>query len=415
MKKLEKYSFGVGDRFTRQGRAQLAALLEAKKLGVDIVPVWNKSFREHSIIHTQPDSVRAEADAAVKALGWKNGYYVDADHIGLKNVDLFISASDFFTLDVADFSGKPADQGSVADFIAAHRRYIGKLRVEGIDHPLDITEGVIESAARKYLLAVQEAGKIYRHVEAKKGKGNFITEVSIDETDAPQSPVEMLFILSAVAREGIPAQTVAPKFTGRVNKGVDYVGDLVQFEKEFNEDLAIIAFAVREFGLPGNLKLSVHSGSDKFSIYPAIRKAIKKRDAGLHLKTAGTTWLEELIGLACAGGEGLVIAKEVYRKAHGRYDELCGPYASVIDIDKTRLPSPDEVDLWDEKKYSETLRHVQSNRNYNLHVRQLLHVGYKVAAEMGDRYYRALEDHEEVIAHNVTENLFDRHIKRVFV
>jgi len=195
MKKLEKYSFGVGDRFTRQGRAQLAALLEAKKLGVDIVPVWNKSFREHSIIHTQPDSVRAEADAAVKALGWKNGYYVDADHIGLKNVDLFISASDFFTLDVADFSGKPADQGSVADFIAAHRRYIGKLRVEGIDHPLDITEGVIESAARKYLLAVQEAGKIYRHVEAKKGKGNFITEVSIDETDAPQSPVEMLFIL----------------------------------------------------------------------------------------------------------------------------------------------------------------------------------------------------------------------------
>ena len=415
MKVLEKYSFGIGDRFTRQGTAQLEALVAAKKLGVDLVPVWNKSFREHSIIHTQPDTVRAEADAAVKTLGWKDSYYVDADHIGLKNVDIFLGASDFFTLDVADFSGKPASGESVRAFVEANRKFIGKLAIPGIEKPLDITEAIIESAAGKYLLAIQEAGKIYRHVEEKKGRGNFITEVSIDETDLPQSPVEMLFILSAIAKEGIPAQTVAPKFTGRFNKGVDYVGDLVQFEKEFNEDLCIVAFAVKEFGLPANLKLSVHSGSDKFSIYGPIKRAMKKHNAGLHLKTAGTTWLEELIGLACAGGEGLVIAKEVYRRAYGRYDELCGPYASVIDIDKKKLPSPDEADKWDEKKYADTLRHVQLNPAYNLHVRQLLHVGYKVASEMGERYYKALEDHEKVIAHNVTENLFDRHIKRGFI
>jgi hypothetical protein len=287
--------------------------------------------------------------------------------------------------------------------------------VPGIEHPLQISEATIRGAAEKFLLAIQEAGKIYRHVEEKKDKENFVTEVSKDDTDSPQNPVELLFILSAIAKEGIPAQTVAPKFTGRFNKGVDYVGDLVRFEREFNEDLCVIAFAVKEFGLPANLKLSVHSGSDKFSIYGPMGRAIRAHGAGLHLKTAGTTWLEEIIGLACAGGEGLEIAKEVYRRAYGRFDELCGPYAAVIDIKKEALPSPDEVDKWDEERYAQTLRHVRENPAYNLNFRQLVHVGYKVAAELGERYYRALEDNEGVVAQNVTENLLERHIKRLFL
>src|SRR5262249_15231440 len=140
-------------------------------------------------------------------------------------------------------------------------------------------------------------------------------EVSMDETDAPQTPPELLIILAAFADEGIPAQTIAPKFTGRFNKGVDYVGNVAQFEKEFSEDLAVIALAVKNYGLPANLKLSVHSGSDKFSIYPAIRRGIGKFNAGLHIKTAGTTWLEEIIGLAEAGGSGLTLAKEIYAEA----------------------------------------------------------------------------------------------------
>lgn len=107
---------------------------------------------------------------------------------------------------------------------------------------------------------MQEAGKIYRHIEAAKGAGNFITEVSMDETDLPQSPVELLFILAGIADEKIPAQTIAPKFTGRFNKGVDYVGDVGQFAKEFEQDLAVISFAVKQFGMSENLKLSVHSG-----------------------------------------------------------------------------------------------------------------------------------------------------------
>jgi len=412
---LEKYSFGVGDRFAHQGKAQLAAMINAKKAGVDIVPVWNKSHREHSIIKTDHASVRKEADNAVKALGWTDSYYVDADHISLKNVDLFIDASNFFTLDVADFIGQPADEKLVETFVEKHKKYIGSLSIDGIDEAIEITESLITEIAQKTLLAVKEAGKIYRHIESAKGKDNFITEVSMDETDQPQSPVEMLFILAAIADEGIPAQTIAPKFTGRFNKGVDYVGNVSQFAKEFEQDLAVIAFAIKEFGLPENLKLSVHSGSDKFSIYKPINKALKKFDAGLHIKTAGTTWLEELIGLAAAGGPGLEIAKQVYTNALGRFDELCGPYATVIDIDKSKLPAPETIQTWTGDEFADALRHDASCDRYNLNVRQLLHVGYKVAAEMGDTYLNALKENEQIIAKNVTENFYTRHIKPIFI
>ncbi|MGD0784996.1 MAG: tagaturonate epimerase family protein [Sedimentisphaerales bacterium] len=412
---LEKFSIGTGDRFAHQGKAQLAAIIKAKQQGCNIVPVWNKSNREHSIIGTRPADLRKEADAAVKALGWKDSYYVDADHINLSNVDGFIDSSNFFTLDVADFIGLKCDEKDLKAFIIANKKFIGTIEIPGIGGKLNITQNDLEKIGGKFLLAVKKAGETYRHIIEKKGSSDFVTEVSVDESNLPQSPIEMLFILSAIAAQKIPAQTIAPKFTGRFNKGVDYVGDVKQFEKEFNEDIAVINFAIKEFGLPANLKLSVHSGSDKFSIYTPIKKALKKSGAGLHLKTAGTTWLEEIIGLALAGGEGLDIAKDVYRQAIEHFDELCGPYATVIDIDKSKLPSPDEVDKWDSVKYANTLRHDQKCKDYNLNFRQLIHVGYKIAAKMGSRYINALEKYEDTIAKTVTENIYDRHIKRIFL
>jgi hypothetical protein len=413
-KTIEKFTFGTGDRFAHQGKAQLQASVQARAIGLNVHPVWNKSNREHTIIGSRPDDLRAEADAAVQALGWDRPYYVDADHIGLKTVDAFLAGSDFFTLDVADFTGKPADAAPVERFVQRMGKYLGSLEIPGIPTPFEITGATAGAAAGKFLLAIQEAGKIYRHVAERKGADNFVTEVSVDETDRPQNPVELFFILAMIAGEGIPAQTVAPKFTGRFNKGVDYVGDLAQFEKEFDEDLCVIAFAVEEFGLPSTLKLSVHSGSDKFSLYPIINRLIKRHDAGLHVKTAGTTWLEEVIGLAEAGGEGLAIAKEVYGQAHAHFDELTAPYATVIDIDRSRLPDPEAVRGWDAETYVNTLRHVQSNPAYHPHFRQLIHVGFKVAAKMGNRYTDALKAHEAIIARNVTGNLFDRHIQPIF-
>lgn len=412
---LEKYSFGVGDRFGHQGKAQLQAIINANKLAVNITPVWNKSHREHTIIHTEPDSVRTEADQAVGKLGWGGPYYVDADHINLKNVDLFTDSSDFFTLDVADFIGKSATEDEINAFVNKYGKYVGSLAIPGIDETIEITRGQILEIARKVLFAIKEAGRIYRHIKSKKGVDDFITEVSMDETDQPQTPVEMLFILAAVAEERIPAQTIAPKFSGRFNKGVDYVGDVAQFEKEFEQDLVVIAFAVEEFGLPKNLKLSMHSGSDKFSIYKPMNKALKRFDAGLHIKTAGTTWLEELIGLATAGGDGLSIAKQIYAEALSRFDELCGPYAAVIDIDKDKLPPSKAVDKWSGDELADALRHDQSCDKYNPNFRQLLHVAYKIAAEMGTDYLNALEKYEKIIAQNVTENIYERHIKPIFM
>jgi len=408
---LGKFSFGMGDRFGHQGKAQLQACLKAVELGADVVPVWNKSNREHLFVGTEPSSLRAEADAAVKALGWKKPYHVDADHIRLETVDRFIAPSDFFTIDVADSIGKPADPASVKAFVDRHPELVGTMMIPQIDRPFPITRAEIERVANKFLLAVQDAGKIYRHIAGARGNAGFITEVSMDETDGPQSPPELLIILAALADEKIPLQTIAPKFTGRFNKGVDYVGDVRQFEREFNEDLAVIAFAAKRYGLPATLKLSVHSGSDKFSLYEPIRRALKKFNAGLHVKTAGTTWLEELIGLAEAGGDGLEIATEIYAYAIEHVDEFCAPYATVIDIDKKKLPTAAAVNGWTSSQFVSALRHDQKNPAFNPSFRQLLHVSFKVAAKKGDRYLNALKKHEAVIARNVTENLFDRHLK----
>ncbi len=412
--KLEKYSFGMGDRFLHQGRAQLQSIINAKNAGVDITPVWNKSDREHVIVGTEPLSLRGEADAAVSALNWDAAYRVDADHINMVTVDRFIDCSDFFTLDVGDAIGQQASNVDIDAFVLSQSRYIGELDIPGAG-TYTVSREDIRNVAATFLKAVQLAGEIYRHIVDRKGSEDFIAEVSMDETENPQTPLDMFFILAMIAEEGIPAQTVAPKFTGRFNKGVDYVGDVDQFAKEFNDDLAVIAFAIAEFELPDNLKLSIHSGSDKFSIYGVIADALRRTGAGVHIKTAGTTWLEELIGLAEGGGEGLAIAKEVYVQALANMDALCKPYATVIDIDASQLPSAAEVERWSSKQYADALRHDQSNPAYNLHLRQLLHVGYKVAAKMGERYYNALREFESDVARNVTENLWERHIRPLFL
>ena len=161
---IGKYSFGIGDRFAHEGVNQLKALIEAEeRFGVHFDPVWNKSNREHQIVGTEPAETRREADEAVAALGYKDRYFVDADHINLTNVDRFIEASDFFTIDVADYIGKT---------------------------------GTMEE---RFLPAIKEAGRIYRHIAECKGAGNFVTEVSMDEVDEAQTPEELRYILKELA------------------------------------------------------------------------------------------------------------------------------------------------------------------------------------------------------------------------
>ena len=408
---LEKYSMGIGDRFGRQGRAQLSAFVEARAGGMDITPVWNKSFREHRLIGTSPADARIEADDAVRALGWKGSYYVDADHVGLATVESFLGPCDFFTIDVADFIGKTASAEDLASFARRMSRYRDGVAVPGLAGVLRPKSGEIEAIAARYLLAAREAGKVYRRVLESKGADAFIAEVSMDETDTPQTPLELFFIIAALAEEGVRASTIAPKFPGRFNKGVDYVGDVARFEEEFDRLVCVATFAAAEFGLPRDLKLSVHSGSDKFSLYAPIARVIARRGAGLHLKTAGTTWLEEIIGLAEAGGEGLAFAKELYAQAYPRFDELVAPYATVVDIDRAALPPPSELAGWEGKRLAGAVRHAAG---FDRNLRQFFHVAFKVAGDMGKRYLDALDRHEDVIAGEVRTNILERHIKPLF-
>jgi hypothetical protein len=411
---LGKFSLGIGDRFSHQGVAQLRAIVKANKTGLDISPVWNKSNREHIYVHSHPADVRKEADAAVAALGFSGKYFVDADHINLGTVAPFVETADFFTLDVASFIGKESPAEEVEAFVSSCKKYLGHLSIPGINHPFEVSEELLRSIAGKFLAATQQASEIYQYLKTAKGEGNFITEVSMDEVETPQTPVDLFFILKMLADKGVPAQTIAPKFTGRFNKGVDYKGNVEQFAKEFEEDVLVIDYAVKEFGLPAELKLSVHSGSDKFTIYPIMAGIIQKYGKGLHVKTAGTTWLEEVIGLAVAGGDALEAAKDIYARALVQKTELCAPYADVIEIDDSKLPSATEVAGWSSEKFANTLRHIPGHPDYNANFRQLIHVGYKLAADMGKTYTDLLEKHADVIGSCVEENIYDRHLKRLF-
>jgi hypothetical protein len=413
--RLARYSLGIGDRFAHQGKAQLEAFALAAAAGVAVTPVWNKSVREHTITGSVPQSVRDEADAAVRALRWEGQYLVDADHVGLGTVDPFLPSSDFYTLDVAEQIGAPCPEQDLAGFLVKADRYRDPRNLPDLGTGIKVSREDLAAVARIYLPAVRQAGRIYRHIEARKGAGAFVTEISMDEAERPQSTLDLALILVMVALEGIPAQTIAPKFPGRFNKGVDYVGDREQFQACFDQDLAVLAWAAETLPLPSNLKLSVHSGSDKFSLFGPMGAAIRRRGAGLHLKTAGTTWLEEVAGLAESGPEGLALAREIYAQAHARRDELTGPYLPVIAIDPARLPSVREVAGWDSGQFLAALRNDPAEPRYNPSFRQMVHVAYRVAAELGTRFTGALEAHADVIGAAVRTNIYDRHLKPLFL
>lgn len=414
MKQLGKYSIGIGDRFGHQGGAQLKAIMKASEKGIDITPVWNKSNREHIIIGTKPEDTRTVADRVVKLAGFNKPYFVDADHINLDTVSGFINYSDFFTIDVSSYIGRKAEKHDLTEFIESSGKYIGTLKLPGTGINLSISESLITAIAEKYLFAAIKAYEIYRKIEKVRGKGNFVTEISMDEVRDPQTPVELFFILRMLALENIPVQTIAPRFSGRFNKGIDYDGDPDKFAAEFEADLKVIDLAISEFGLPDDLKMSIHSGSDKFSIYPYIGSLIRKHNKGIHLKTAGTTWLEEVIGLALSEGESLEFVKELYRNSLGRIDELCAPYADVIDIQTTSLPSAEEISGWNGAKFAGAISHEPDNNEYNRNMRQLLHVAYKIAAENIDKFNDLLDSGENIISDCVFANLYERHISRLF-
>ncbi len=409
------FSFGIGDRFGLQGIYQLNAFLQAGNYGTEVIPVWNKSFREHLLVHTGPGDVRAEAENAVKETGWSGLYHVDADHISFKTVEGFLDSSDFFTIDVADQIGLAPDKDLMDDFIDRNHKYIGTRHIPGIEEPLLISQDFLFKTGRQFLMACKEAGRIHKKIRDHKGKKEFITEVSMDEVLSPQSPAELFIILGELAHNAVFPDHIAPRFTGSFHKGIDYTGDKTLFEKEFEQDLMVADYAEKEFGYSHPVKLSVHSGSDKFSIYPAIRRSVRRHNKGLHLKTAGTTWLEEYTGLILGGKEGFNFSKFIYTEALKRMEELLGPYKMVTDINMSGLPGEKEIMGWNAEKLSQSVIHDRQCKSYNPDFRQFIHISYKIAAENMEEFRRLVRINEEIIGKRVTDNLFLRHIKPLFI
>ena len=414
MDQLRKFSLGIGDRFAQQGVFQLEALLEASKLGVHISPVWNRSNREHQVLETNPLAVRQEADHAVKTLDWSDSYFVDADKITIDTVDKYISHANYFSVDVSGEIDRSADDKEINRLVEVCNDALGVATVDGVDDH-EITTYELTAMAQKFCRAALAVKQVYDRILAERKVKDFAIEVSMDEAQVNQTPFEIYYMLLFLSKYQVPVDVIGPKFKGAFKKGVDYEDDVEAFANEFEHFILVIKHLIKNTNLPEQLKLVVHSGSDKFSIYPVMHELMIKHQVGIHLKTSGTTWLEELIGLAEAGGSYLEIAKSIYCVALNRYDITIQKYGNMLKIDLLKLPSAQDVMSWTSEQYCRALTHNQNDEAYNPHMRQLLHTAYKIAHEKGDAYLQAIAENKQLVGTKVKENLLNRHIKPLFL
>jgi len=397
-----KKSVGCGDRL---GLATPGHIRAVRRAG-GIAPIFaQQSMRENARTGRTPQQVMDDATWGVFEEGWREPWGADADHLKTTDdVDLCVAAGyTFFTIDPGDHVDNKAHTAPLAvltDKIHAlpwgeledspeglHRRYLGRqFEVENL--VLEFGTATLARAAAKYGRAVAHTVRMYRHLAARTG--NFELEMSVDETETPTSPLEHFFIANELKRLAVQWVSLAPRYIGRFEKGVDYVppsgtgGDLDEFEAELAKHAAIARVL-------GPYKLSIHSGSDKFSVYP-----IFARHAGelVHLKTAGTSYLEALRAIARVD-PGFFC--EILALALKRYDEDRATYH--VSADLAKVPSPDELaadqlagvlDLFDG--------------------RQVLHVTFgSVLDRFGERLLAVLDAHEE--AHYAAlESHFNRHL-----
>ncbi|HHE55220.1 MAG TPA: hypothetical protein ENL21_05515, partial [Caldithrix abyssi] len=339
---------------------------------------------------------------------------LDADHISLKNVDFFIDICNFFTIDIAEEINASLSEDEERKL----RNLILKLGFQTQLANLPIfqwNESFVANFLKTYGKALLEAQKIYRYILTKHSRQQNVIEISMDEGPVAQSAQEIYLILYLLTQLNVKLDTIAPRFAGLFLKGIDYQGNTEQFKNQTADFLKVLQWFQKHSGQPEHLKLSLHTGSDKFSLYPILNRLLNQFQTGLHLKTAGTTWLEELIGLCEGGAAGLQFVKSLYRSAIAQMDQLLQPYAAIVRIDRQNLPLPDELDNWNAEQLVRSLRHNQSDSLFNKDLRQLFHISYGLAAQYGNTFYELLETYRSEIERNVTENLFDRHIKPLFL
>jgi hypothetical protein len=399
-------SIGCGDRLGLATPGHVRAVR-----GTHVAPIFpQQSIREMTRTRRTPQQVMDDAMWGVFQEGWREGFGADADHLkATQDVDICVGAGFvFFTIDPGDYVDNAA-QADPPDVLARKVDSLPWAELESsprqmrrafLDRSFDLGEGFrftfaeedLLRAAAKYGKAVAHTARMYRHLAGRMGDEPFELEVSVDETETPTSVLEHIFVAAELQRLGVKWVSLAPRYVGRFEKGVDYIGDLARFEADFARHVAV----ARRFG---PYKLSLHSGSDKFSIYPIV--------AGLagdlvHLKTAGTSYLEALRAIAEVD-PGLF--REILAFAFQRYGQDKATYHVSADLSK--VPAPEQL------ADSELAGVLESFDG-----RQLLHVTFGSVLtwqdDLGeylfrDRLLAALEQNEEAY-YSVLETHFKKHL-----
>jgi hypothetical protein len=326
-----KTSAGMGDRI---GLATPGHVRAMRATDGKIAPIFaQQSIREMTRTGRTPQQVMDDATWGIFSEGWQHGIGADADHLKTpEDIDACLAAGfTFFTIDPGAHVDDRAETASLselrelteqlsADIQPGKSDLLNKtFRIDDLSIKFD--EATLLKSAIKYGKAVAHVAAMYRHLEKSAGSRSFELEVSVDETDQPTSHAEHIYIASELKRFGVKWVSLAPRYVGRFEKGVDYIGDT----KAFADDIAGHAAIAREFG---PYKLSLHSGSDKFSIY-AI--AAQETQGLVHLKTAGTSYLEALRTIAALD---VGFFREIYTFARDRYEILHVTFGSVL-TDKT--------------------------------------------------------------------------------
>jgi hypothetical protein len=336
-------SAGMGDRL---GLATPGHVRAMQASGRGLAPIYaQQSIREMTRTGRTPQQVMDDATWGAFAAGWRGMVGADADHLKTTaDIDSCLAAGfSFFTIDPSEHVDSAADTDTVdalrAKFDAlpwdvlgdtpdgARARYAGRtFAIE--EHRITVDETAVLRAAVKYGRAVCHVLRMYTHLAAVSMGRPFDLEVSVDETETPTTPAEHLYVATEMRRLGIQWVSLAPRFVGRFEKGVDYIGDVAVFEREFALHAAIARFA-------GPYKLSLHSGSDKFSIYGIAARLAR----GLvHLKTAGTSYLEALRALSVAEP---ALFREIYVFSRERYEVDKQTYH--VSADLGRAPAPETL------------------------------------------------------------------------
>jgi len=329
-------SAGLGDRL---GLATPGHVRAMRAAGGSIGPIFaQQSMREMQRTGRTPQQVMDDATWGIFQEGWREGVGADADHLKTPaDIDACMGAGfTFFTIDPGEYvdgSAETADLSGLRETAGklppdAQPRATGLLGrsidVEG--RTLHFDEPALLKAVAKYGRAVGHVAMMSRHLARSAGGRPCELEVSVDETEQPTSAVEHVYIANELRRMGVEWVSLAPRFIGRFEKGVDYIGDVAAFEA----DLAVHAAIARQFG---PYKLSLHSGSDKFSIYPA---AMRQTRGLVHLKTAGTSYLEALRTIAAIQPD---FFREIYVFARERYETDRASYHVSAQLERAPLPA----------------------------------------------------------------------------